>query len=102
VFTTVPQGRTFYYRVNRGETLAQIAARYDVSAQDIARWNGLTHNTIVAGQSLRITSDRAPNAGKAKRATGHKVPAPAAAKPAAKRPVAAPAAQKAVTVPAKT
>ncbi len=73
VFTTVPQGRTFYYRVNRGDTLARIASRYDVSAQDIRHWNGLTQNTVVAGQRLRITSELAPNAGKAKRAGGKRV-----------------------------
>jgi membrane-bound lytic murein transglycosylase D len=45
VFTTVPQGRTFYYRVKRGDTLARIASRYDVSAQDIRRWNRLAQST---------------------------------------------------------
>jgi membrane-bound lytic murein transglycosylase D len=70
VITTVPQGRTFYYRVNRGDTLAGIAARYAVSAQDLRRWNNLGQKDIRAGQSLRITSDLAPNAASAKRATG--------------------------------
>ncbi len=73
VFTTVPQGRTFYYRVSRGDTLAQIASRYDVSAQDIRRWNGLPQDAVTPGQQLRITSDLAPNAGKAKRAGGKQV-----------------------------
>jgi membrane-bound lytic murein transglycosylase D len=77
VFTTVPQGRTFYYRVNRGDTLAWIASRYDVSVQDIRRWNGLAQNAVTVGQTLRITSDLAPSAGKAKRATGKKVLLPA-------------------------
>ena len=45
VFTTVPQGRTFYYRVKRGETLAGIAARYAVSPADLKRWNGLAKNS---------------------------------------------------------
>jgi len=72
VFTTVPQGRTFYYRVKRGDTLPQIANRYDVTVADLRRWNGLTQASLTAGQSLRITSDRAPNAANAKRATGRK------------------------------
>ncbi len=72
VFTTVPQGRTFYYRVKRGDTLPQIANRYDVTVPDLRRWNGLTQASLTAGQSLRITSDRAPNAANAKRATGRK------------------------------
>jgi membrane-bound lytic murein transglycosylase D len=94
VFTTVPQGRTFYYRVNRGDTLARIASRYDVSVQDIRRWNGLTQSTVVAGQSLRITSDSAPNVGKAKRATGRKATASASAKAPAKQVGATPGGQK--------
>jgi membrane-bound lytic murein transglycosylase D len=75
VFTTVPQGRTFYYRVKRGDTLGRIAGRYDVSVQDVRRWNGLKDGSLRAGQSLRITSDLAPNAGRAKRATGRKAKA---------------------------
>ena len=70
VFTTVPQGRTFYYRVQRGDTISSIAARYAVTAADIKRWNGLAQNSVAAGKTLRITSDLAPSAGKAKRAAG--------------------------------
>jgi membrane-bound lytic murein transglycosylase D len=75
VFTTVPQGRTFYYRVNRGDTLASIAARYAVSPADLRRWNGLGQNqsAVAAGQTLRITSDLAPAASKGKRAGGTRV-----------------------------
>jgi membrane-bound lytic murein transglycosylase D len=70
VFTTVPQGRTFYYRVKRGETLAGIASRYAVSSADLKRWNGLAQDGVAAGQTLRITSDLAPAAAKSKRAAG--------------------------------
>jgi membrane-bound lytic murein transglycosylase D len=75
VFTTVPQGRTFYYRVNRGDTLTGIAARYAVAPADLRRWNGLGQNqsVVAAGQSLRITSDLAPSASKGKRAGGARV-----------------------------
>jgi len=72
VLTTVPQGRTFYYRVNRGDTLSTIAARYAVSQQDLRRWNNLGQKSLRAGQQLRITSDLAPNAATARRATGGK------------------------------
>jgi len=82
VFTTVPQGRTFYYRVNRGDTLASIAARYAVTVQDIRRWNSLPQNAVKPGQSLRITSDLAPNAGRAMRAAGKTGAKPAKAKSA--------------------
>jgi membrane-bound lytic murein transglycosylase D len=70
VFTTVPQGRTFYHTVKRGDTLSGIAVRYAVTAADLRRWNGLTRDTIRTGQKLRVTSDRAPAGGTAKRATG--------------------------------
>jgi membrane-bound lytic murein transglycosylase D len=83
VFTTVPQGRTFYYRVNRHDTLAGIATRYDVSTADLKRWNGLSQNALKTGQTLRITSDLAPNAQQAKRAAGRSV-STASDKPKAK------------------
>jgi membrane-bound lytic murein transglycosylase D len=90
VFTTVPQGRTFFYRVTRGDTLAGIASRYAVTTQDLRRWNSLSPSRAVnAGQMLRITSDLAPNAAKSKRATGRVSTAPVkttskGTKPAAK------------------
>ena len=100
VFTTVPQGRTFYYRVNRGDTLTGIASRYAVSAQDLRRWNDLAPGgSVKVGQTLRITSDLAPNAGKAKRAAGRKAstvavkPKAKGAKPAAKMGTGAPTAK---------
>ncbi len=114
VFTTVPQGRTFYYRVNRGDTLATIAGRYAVSTQDLRRWNNLTQNAVSAGQQLRITSDLAPNAAKARRGSGAPAragtgnggakagahPVSTKAKPAA-RTAAKPAAKTAAKPPAK-
>jgi membrane-bound lytic murein transglycosylase D len=60
VFTTVPQGRTFYYRVNRGDTLPGIAARYGVTVDELRQWNGLAHQKVQAGQQLRVTSDVVP------------------------------------------
>ncbi len=73
VFTTVPQGRTFYYRVRRGDSMTAIASRYAVTTQEIRGWNSLPQNNVTVGQQLRITSDLAPNAGKAKRSTGKRV-----------------------------
>jgi membrane-bound lytic murein transglycosylase D len=81
VFTTVPQGRTFYYRVRKGDTLAGVAARYGVGVQEVRGWNGLGSAQLKAGQMLRITSDLAPSASRAKRAGGR----PAKPKPAANR-----------------
>jgi membrane-bound lytic murein transglycosylase D len=63
VFTTVPSGRTVYHRVGKGETLASIAARYDVTQQDLKSWNvGLT-TKVAMGQKLRIVTDAGPVVG---------------------------------------
>jgi membrane-bound lytic murein transglycosylase D len=57
VFTTVPQGRTTYYRVRRGDTLSSIARHHRVSVADLRAWNNLTQNRITVGQRLRIVSE---------------------------------------------
>ena len=64
VFTTVPSGRTLYHRVRKGETLASIAARYDVSTQDLKSWNSGVAAKVVPGQRLRVVSDAGPVRGK--------------------------------------
>jgi membrane-bound lytic murein transglycosylase D len=80
-FTTVPSGRTFYHRVRKGETLASIAARYDVSTQEIKGWNAGMGGKVTAGQRLRVVSDAGPVSAKKGR-PGRKIQA-AAAKPVA-------------------
>jgi len=72
VFTTVPSGRTFYHTVRHGESMATIARRYGVSADDLRRWNGLSQNAVRSGQRLRVTTDVV---------TGGKAPKRAAAAP---------------------
>jgi membrane-bound lytic murein transglycosylase D len=68
VFTTVPSGRTFYHRVRKGETLASIAAHYDVSAQELKGWNAGVGTKVTPGQRLRVVSDAGPvSAKKSKR-----------------------------------
>ena len=57
VFTVVPQGRTFYHTVRRGETLTSIASRYGVSAAELREWNGMSQSALAAGRQLRVTSD---------------------------------------------
>ena len=64
VFTTVPSGRTFYHRVRKGETLASIAARYDVSTQELKGWNAGVAVKLTPGQRLRVVSDAGPVAAK--------------------------------------
>ena len=62
VFTTVPQGRTFYHTVRRGETMATIAARYRVSSAELREWNRMAQPVVRVGQQLRVTSDVVPSA----------------------------------------
>jgi membrane-bound lytic murein transglycosylase D len=70
MFTSVPSGRTIYHRVKKGETLASIAARYDVSTQDIKGWNAGVSSKPAAGQRLRVVSDVSPvRSKKSKRST---------------------------------
>ena len=57
VFTAVPQGRTSYHTVRRGETLSSIASRYGVSIADLREWNRLSQTSLPAGKQLRVTSD---------------------------------------------
>jgi peptidoglycan lytic transglycosylase D len=61
VFTTVPAGRTVYHTVRRGDSLASVARRYKVSAEDVRHWNNLTQNRVAVGQRLRIVSDTGPS-----------------------------------------
>jgi len=57
VFTTVPQGRTFFHTVRRGETLTSIGTRYGVTPGELRAWNDMSQSTIKAGRQLRVTSD---------------------------------------------
>jgi len=53
----VPHPYGCYYRVNYGDTMLSIAARYHVNAWTLARTNGIYNlNWIYAGQMLRIPS----------------------------------------------
>jgi membrane-bound lytic murein transglycosylase D len=82
VFTTVPSGRTVYHRVTKGETLSSVAARYDVTPQDLKSWNAGLTSKVVPGQKLRIISDSAPSTGKPKSTRKQAAPASAASRSA--------------------
>ena len=49
-----PAGRSQSYRIQRGDTLETIAKRFDVTVQDLKRWNGLRSSRIHAGRTLAI------------------------------------------------
>lgn len=46
--------RIIYHKVKIGETMTQIATRYNVSKKDIVKWNKLTSSTAKVGQRLLI------------------------------------------------
>ncbi|HLI30030.1 MAG TPA: LysM peptidoglycan-binding domain-containing protein [Terriglobia bacterium] len=47
-------GRLIYYRIQRGDTLDLIAGRFNVTAYQIRRWNGMRGSRLVAGKRLLI------------------------------------------------
>jgi LysM repeat protein len=46
--------KTHYHVVKKGETLAHIADKYDVTVADIKKWNKLKSDDIIIGQKLEI------------------------------------------------
>ena len=72
VFTTVPNGRTVYHRVHKGESLQAIASRYGVTPDDLRGWNPGVSARLVTGQRLKVITDR-PLA-KPVRSTGRRAP----------------------------
>ena len=52
---TVPvASKLIHYRVQRGDTLSGIADRYDVTVEDLRKWNHLRGNSAPRGARLRI------------------------------------------------
>ncbi|MCL2309271.1 MAG: LysM peptidoglycan-binding domain-containing protein [Proteobacteria bacterium] len=55
VFTTVPSGRASYYKVKRGDTLAQIASRHGTTVEELMRLNGLkSTKNLRVGKNIRV------------------------------------------------
>jgi membrane-bound lytic murein transglycosylase D len=48
--------KTKFHKVRRGESLSEIASRYDVSMSQIKKWNHLRGNSVSRGRSLKIIS----------------------------------------------
>ncbi len=43
------------YKVRRGDTLVTVADRFNVSAEDLRRWNHMSSSTVSAGRTLAVT-----------------------------------------------
>ena len=46
--------KTKYYTVKKGDNLTEIAAQYEVSVEDLKKWNDLKTSTVSRGKSLKI------------------------------------------------
>lgn len=46
--------KSSFYRVQRGDNLSKVAAKYDVTVAEIKQWNNLRSNSLAYGKSLRI------------------------------------------------
>jgi membrane-bound lytic murein transglycosylase D len=52
--TAPPKARLVHYRVRRGDTLAGIAGRFDVTVAELKRWNHISGHRVRRGARLRI------------------------------------------------
>jgi len=50
-----PEKTPLYHRVQRGETLSDIADDYSIDVQDLKVWNHLHSNRVAVGKNLRLT-----------------------------------------------
>ena len=55
--TKTTSGSYTTYTIKNGDNLGAIAEKYGVSASDIRKWNGISGNKIIAGNTLKIYSD---------------------------------------------
>jgi membrane-bound lytic murein transglycosylase D len=58
--TAPPAPRLVHYRVQRGETLAAIADRFDVTVSELKRWNHIRSDRVPRGTRLRIYAGGQP------------------------------------------
>ncbi|UYZ62740.1 LysM peptidoglycan-binding domain-containing protein [Hymenobacter weizhouensis] len=80
-----PRHRRLRHTVKRGETVASVAARYDVSPTEVRRWNGLKKGTALAPRRQLVVFVPLPAASPAA------TTAPAVAAAPVRRPVVVPA-----------
>jgi membrane-bound lytic murein transglycosylase D len=59
--TTKNSSNVNYYKIKSGDSIGKIADRYGVKISDIQKWNDITGEKIIAGNSLKIYSDAGVN-----------------------------------------
>ena len=55
--TTKTSGVKKTYKVKKGETLASIAGSFDISVQNLLKWNNLKSDKLLVGQILKLYDD---------------------------------------------
>jgi len=55
--TTKNSSNVNYYKVKKGDSIGAIAEKYGVKAADIQKWNSISGNKIIAGNTIKIFSD---------------------------------------------
>lgn len=54
--TTRPASTGVYHTVQSGETITDIARRYNITVRDVVKWNNLTTMTITPGMKLKVSA----------------------------------------------
>ena len=62
-----------YHRVRKGETLGQIADKYDVSVSQLQAWNNISGTNIKAGDKLALSSENISKGSNSKSSGGEPV-----------------------------
>ena len=52
--STITKNNLYKYKVKRGDNLGEIAEKFGVTAQQIRKWNNISGNKIIAGNTLKI------------------------------------------------
>ena len=50
----IPNGKYLTYKVKKGDTIGEIAEKYNISVRNIKKWNNLRTSRIVAGKNLKF------------------------------------------------
>jgi membrane-bound lytic murein transglycosylase D len=53
-FQKLAQAKVRYYRVKRNDNLSTIAQKYDVTVEDLKKWNNIKGNKVAYGKNLKI------------------------------------------------
>ena len=56
----IPLGKTITYKVERGDSLWNIARKYGITTKDIMSANNMSHTNLSIGQTLQISNEKQP------------------------------------------